>query len=111
MGCSNTMITNKTTATSHIQGLSLYYYDSCPFCKITLQVLQETGLDVELRHIRRQPQYRTALIKQGGNAQVPCLRIDLDHGQSTWLYESRDIIHFMRAYAEESEQAQNTTVV
>ena len=101
------MITNKSTATSQIETLLLYYYDTCPFCKMTLQVLQETQLNVELRHIHKQPLYRTELIKQGGNAQVPCLRINLTDGQTTWLYESRDIIHFMRSYADEIKPNHN----
>jgi glutaredoxin len=99
------MITKKSAATSQIKTLSLYYYDSCPFCQITLKALKETGLDVELRNIQRQSHYRSELIKQGGSAQVPCLRIDLDDGKTTWLYESRDIIHFMRSYASELELA------
>jgi len=98
-------MTNKSAATSQIQTLSLYYYDSCPFCQVTLKALRQTGLEVELRNVQRQPQYRTELIKQGGSAQVPCLRIDLAEGKTTWLYESRDIIHFLRSYASELEQA------
>jgi glutaredoxin len=98
------MITNKVTATNQIKTLSLYYYDSCPFCQITLKALKQTELNVELRNIQRQPQYRTELIKQGGSAQVPCLSIDLIEGKTTWLYESRDIISFMRSYASELEQ-------
>jgi len=103
------MTTNTSAARNPIQGLSLYYYDSCPFCNITLQVLQETGLDVALRHIQRQPHYRTELIKQGGRAQVPCLRIDLAEGKTTWLYESRDIMQFMRAYATETKNDHSQT--
>jgi glutaredoxin len=99
------MITRKSATTSQIEALSLYYYDSCPFSQMTLKALKQTGLDVELRNIQRQPHYRSELIKQGGRAQVPCLRLDLADGKTTWLYESRDIIHFMRSYASELEQA------
>jgi glutaredoxin len=95
------MITNKAAATSQSQVLSLYYYDGCPFCQMTLKALdkikQDGELDIELRHIRRQPQYRTELIKQGGKSQVPCLRIELAEGETTWLYESRDIIDYLRS--------------
>jgi len=109
LGWSKSMTTNTSAARHTIQGLSLYYYDSCPFCNITLQVLQETGLDVALRHIQRQPHHRTELIKQGGRGQVPCLRIDLAEGKTIWLYESRDIMQFMRAYATEIEKDNNST--
>jgi len=101
------MNTNNLTASSQDQSLSLYYYDGCPFCQMTLKALEQLkqsaesddALNVELRHIRRQPQYRTELIKQGGKPQVPCLRIDNANGKTQWLYESRDIISFMRGYA------------
>lgn len=100
-----TMITNKSAATNQIKTLSLYYYDGCPFCHITQKALKQTEreveLNIELRNIQRQPQHRTELIKQGGKPQVPCLRIDLADGKNTWLYESRDIIHFIRSYAAE----------
>lgn len=92
------MIANKSSATNQSQSLSLYYYDGCPFCNMTLKALEQIDLDVELRHIRRQPQYRTELIKQGGKPQVPCLRIEGD-GKTNWLYESRDIINYLRSNA------------
>jgi glutaredoxin len=93
------MIANKAAATNQSQTLSLYYYDGCPFCNMTLKALEQIDLDVDLRHIRRQPQYRTELIKQGGKPQVPCLRIEGDDGETNWLYESRDIISYLRSNA------------
>jgi glutathione S-transferase len=32
----------------------------------------------------------------GGKRQVPCLRIDGDDGQSHWLYESMDIMAYLK---------------
>lgn len=93
------------------QTLSLYYYDGCPFCHITLKALEQVTkklqskgtlgkvLEVELRHIRRQPQYRTELVKLGGKPQVPCLRIDNDNEATSWLYESREIIQYLHSRA------------
>lgn len=108
------MITNKSAATSQSQILSLYYHDGCPFCHMTLkaldQVNQDGELDIELRHIRRQPQYRTELIKQGGKPQVPCLRIELSEGKATWLYESRDIIDYLRSATKKNEQGNSAIV-
>lgn len=101
------MIANKSAATSRNKTLSLYYYDGCPFCHMTLkaleQIKQDMKLDVELRHIRRQPQHRTELIKQGGKPQVPCLRIDATDDKTTWLYESRDIINYLHSSANKIE--------
>ena len=93
------MLATKSATTNQSQALSLYYYDGCPFCNMTLKALENIDLDIELRHIRRQPQYRTELIKQGGKPQVPCLRIEDDTGETNWLYESRDIISYLRSNA------------
>ncbi len=93
------MIATNSAATNQNKILSLYYYDGCPFCNMTLKALENIDLDIELRHIRRQPQYRTELIKQGGKPQVPCLRIEGDAGETNWLYESRDIISYLRSNA------------
>lgn len=87
---------SNTSGTKQSTTLSLYYYDGCPFCHMTLKALEPLELKVELRHIRRQPQHRTELIKKGGKSQVPCLRIDKADGKTQWLYESRDIINYMR---------------
>ena len=91
------MLATKSTTTYQSQALSLYYYDGCPFCNMTLKALEQIDLDIELRHIRRQPQYRTELIRQGGKPQVPCLRIQGNSGKTKWLYESRDIISYLRS--------------
>lgn len=87
---------------TNISALSLYHYQSCPFCAATRQVIKQTGLNVEQRDVQRQLQHRSALIDGGGKPQVPCLRIEKDNGQHEWLYESADIIHFLRRYAEQS---------
>ncbi|NRB39541.1 MAG: glutathione S-transferase N-terminal domain-containing protein [Pseudomonadales bacterium] len=88
----------KTAPSNSVKSLALYYYDGCPFCHITQQIINKTGLDVELRHIRRVEQFRKELIKHGGKSQVPCLRIEQSEGEEQWLYESQDIIAFLRAY-------------
>jgi glutathione S-transferase len=38
---------------------------------------------------------RRELVEGGGRATVPCLRIERD-GEVHWLYESRDIIDYLR---------------
>jgi glutaredoxin len=111
------MNSKNLAASNQDQALSLYYYDGCPFCHMTLKTLDQIKQDsakdgelkVELRHIRRQPQHRTELIKKGGKPQVPCLRIDGSDGKTKWLYESRDIIQYMRAYSLANKQGNNTS--
>lgn len=79
--------------------LSLYYYDACPFCRIVLQELAFLELAaVEKRNTMHTPAFRKELVEKGGSAMVPCLLIDEDLKQ-TWLYESRDIIKYLRQVA------------
>jgi glutathione S-transferase len=42
---------------------------------------------------------RAELIAGGGKGQVPCLRIETDDGNVRWLYESADIIAYLREQA------------
>ncbi len=88
-----------------VAGFSLYHYDSCPFCVMTRRVIDQTSLDIELRNIQMEPQHRADLIKNGGKSTVPCLRIDMKDGRSGWLYESSDIMHFVRDYADKHQAA------
>jgi len=37
-----------------------------------------------------------ALIQGGGKTQVPCLRIEQSDGSVEWMYESNDIIRYLR---------------
>lgn len=76
-------------------GLILYYFPTCPFCIIVLNVFEQMGLDIELRNIFADPQWRQELIQGGGRKTVPCLRIEKDGTDVTWMYESRDIIRYL----------------
>ena len=55
--------------------LSLYQFQSCPFCV-------------------KVPQFRSELAEKGGRIKVPCLRIE-DNGNVQWMYESNDIIAYL----------------
>ncbi len=93
----------KNTAT--VQHLSLYQYNSCPFCLITQMNIAKTKLDIEHRNIHKHAHHRQELIAGGGRQQVPCLRIDYDNGSVDWLYESSDIIRWVNGHAEKQRNA------
>lgn len=76
--------------------LALYYFDSCPFCRMVLQVLDGLKVDVELRNIFETPQHRTDLIKARGRAMVPVLRITTND-DDRWMPESRDISRYLQS--------------
>lgn len=79
-----------------VAGLSLYQYRACPYCMIVRRAIDHLGLSVELRDIRRNPHDREELNAGGGRQMVPCLRIE-EGGETHWMYESRDIIHYLEA--------------
>ena len=66
---------------ANIPSLSLYHFQSCPYCAMTRRAMNGLGLDIEQRDVLNQPHFRAELIKQGGKSQVPCLRIDNGDGE------------------------------
>ncbi|MGF1465962.1 MAG: glutathione S-transferase N-terminal domain-containing protein [Sandaracinaceae bacterium] len=77
--------------------LSLYYFPSCPFCRIVLRAIDELGIQarIELRNIWEDDQHRADLVAARGRGTVPVLRCDA--GDVTrWMPESRDIARYLR---------------
>jgi glutaredoxin len=74
------------------KNLSLYQLPSCPFCVKVRRTMKREGMNIELRNINQQNDYREELIREGGKRTVPCLRIEKSDGQVQWLYESSDVI-------------------
>ena len=77
--------------------LALYHFDSCPFCRMVRSSIENLGVDVELRDIFENPQYRDELIKARGRATVPVLRITSPDGEERWMPESHDIVHYLES--------------
>jgi len=84
-----------TLSTTKPKSMALYYYDSCPFCVKTRQVISKLSLNIEMRNIKKNNKHRIDLKNGGNKTQVPCLRIKQSDGQIEWLYESDDIIEFL----------------
>ena len=55
-------------------------------------------LTIECRNIRQDVGARDALKAGGGRTTVPCLLIS-EGEQVQWLYESSDIVRFLRAWS------------
>ena len=89
----------------NVKSLSLYHFESCPFCSVTRKTITENNLNVELRDIQLDTEYLDDLIIYGGKAQVPCLLIEKENGSSEWLFESSDIIEYLNSYADQQKQA------
>ena len=76
--------------------LALYQFKTCPFCIKVRQEMRRLSLKIELRDAQNDPGHRDALAQGGGRGMVPCLRIGNGQGQDRWLYESGDIVAYLR---------------
>ena len=76
------------------RSMSLYEFHACPFCVRTRRALRRLNLNIERRDAMNNAQHRQDLLTQGGKIKVPCLRLE-ENGQTTWMYESLDIIHYL----------------
>ena len=82
-----------------MSSFALYYYDQCPFCQMVLREMHNLPLKVELKNTLKDPQNRQDLIQGGGRSTVPCLRITDESNQVQWMYESRDIVQYLKQQA------------
>lgn len=73
-------------------GLSLYHFDSCPYCARVRRALKHLELEVELKDIHRDPAALADLVEAMGRQTVPVLRIE---DGDVWMPESADIIRFL----------------
>lgn len=78
--------------------LALYQFRNCPFCARVQATIERLGLAVEIRDVRQEPRYREELIREGGSSMVPCLRIEHADGRVEWMYESADIVDYLREH-------------
>lgn len=87
-----------------VSHLSLYQLPACPFCVKVRRSMKRNGLSVELKNINQDEALREELIEKGGKRTVPCLKIE-ENGESTWLYESSDIIKYLEQFVPEAKAA------
>jgi glutaredoxin len=76
--------------------LVLYQYKTCPFCIKVRQEMRRLSLNIEKRDAQHPCIDRQDLITGGGQAKVPCLKITDPTGNSQWMYESAEIIAYLR---------------
>ena len=79
--------------------LALYESAWCPFCERVSRTIEQLGLAIQ-RCDTGQAEHAQALVAGGGKRMVPCLRIETAPDEYFWLYESADIMAYLRAHAE-----------
>ncbi len=86
----------QATIDSQTASLALYHFQSCPFCARVRNAIDGMNLNIEQRDIQIDAQHRQALLAGGGKTQVPALQITHDDGTVEWMYESMDIINYLK---------------
>lgn len=76
--------------------LALYQFKTCPFCIKVRQEMRRLSLNIEQRDAQHDAANRAALLQGGGKAGVPCLLIRDEQGKERWMYESGDIMAYLR---------------
>lgn len=77
--------------------LTLFHYKTCPFCIKTRREMKRLSLNIEKRDAQRNEQNKKDLLEGGGQIKVPCLRIEDDQGNMTWMYDSEKIIQYLQS--------------
>ena len=86
---------DQASADALAKNMSMYQYFACPFCIKTRRTVHRLNIPLEYRDAQvRGGEHRNTLEREGGQIKVPCLRIE-DGQNTTWLYESKDIIAYL----------------
>jgi glutathione S-transferase len=78
-----------------VEGLSLYGYPQCPYCRRVFDAAASLGLEIPLRNTQQDPDHRRELVEALGRATVPALLIEGEAGDLKWLPESADIVRYL----------------
>lgn len=78
------------------RNLSLYQFNSCPFCIKVRRQVKRQSLNIPLLDAQHNQQHREELLNGGGEVKVPCLKLLSDTGEVSWMYESNDIIQYLQ---------------
>lgn len=79
-----------------LKGHELFHFTTCSNCIIVRLALWWMGLELPLKDIRSYPENKAELIAGGGKKQVPCLRIEDEKDGVRWMYETIDIIRYLK---------------
>jgi glutathione S-transferase len=79
----------------HVEGLSLYGYPGCPFCRRVFDAADSLGLEIPLCDTQQDADHRRELTEAMGRATVPVLLIEGGAGEVRWLPESADIVRYL----------------
>jgi glutaredoxin len=93
----------QTEIDQQCRSLAIFQYKTCPFCIKVRQEMHRLALNIELIDAQQEGPNRQALVRGGGKAKVPCLRITDKAGVNQWMYESGEIMTYLRRRFESTE--------
>lgn len=85
----------QTAVDQQTKAITLYQYKACPFCVKVRRAMKRQSLAIETRDAKRCETAKQELLAGGGLLKVPCLKIEDSEGQTSWMYESKDIINYL----------------
>ncbi|MEH6548366.1 MAG: glutathione S-transferase N-terminal domain-containing protein [Pseudomonadales bacterium] len=85
----------QTAIDTQTSKLVLYQYKACPFCVKVRRNLKRQSLNIETHDAKRSETAKEELVAGGGKLKVPCLKIEDEQGQVSWLYDSNAIIGYL----------------
>lgn len=94
----------QTAIDASMAGLTLYQYRACPFCVKVRREAKRESLNLVTKDAKRSEAAKKELLAGGGILKVPCLRIENKQGGVEWLYESAEIISYLKSKLAAPEQ-------
>jgi glutaredoxin len=76
--------------------LTIYQFEACPFCVKVRRFIMKNSLKINLKDAKNNKTFKSELVNEGGKHKVPCLKIAKTSSDTIWLYESTEIIKFLK---------------
>jgi len=76
--------------------LTIYQFEACPFCVKVRRFIRKNSLKIHLKDAKNNKNFKAELVNEGGKHKVPCLKIEKINSKTKWLYESTEIIDFLK---------------
>jgi len=75
---------------------TIYQFEACPFCVKVRRFIMKNSLKINLKDAKNNKTFKSELVNEGGKHKVPCLKIAKKYSKTIWLYESTEIIKFLK---------------
>lgn len=79
-----------------LKSLALYQFEACPFCVKVRRFAKSADLTLIYKDAKNDLVARKELEVGGGKIKAPCLKISHADGTKQWMYESNDIINYLK---------------